>query len=230
MQEIKCPNCGEIFAVDESGYAQIVRQIRDKEFEKELSRREKEFEQLKENALKISRMEQKAEFDKQLSSKEAEILKLKSQLANKETENELKEQSLKKQYEDSLRLKEEQIEYYKDFKARQSTKMLGESLEQHCLNEFNALRMTAFPTAYFEKDNDVRTGSKGDFIFRESADGIEFISIMFEMKNEMDETATKHKNEDFLKELDKDRRRRNANTQCLFPCLKLIMTCIITEL
>ena len=161
------------------------------------------------------------EKEKELSEKEAQILKLKSQLSNKETENELKEQSLKKQYEDRLRLKEEQIEYYKDFKARQSTKMLGESLEQHCLNEFNALRMTAFPTAYFEKDNDVRTGSKGDFIFRESVDGTEFISIMFEMKNEMDETATKHKNEDFLKELDKDRRQKKCEYAVLVSLLEI---------
>ena len=113
-------------------------------------------------------------------------MELKSRLSNKETESQLKEQSLHKEYEDKLKLKDEQIEYYKDFKARQSTKMMGESLEQHCLNQFNSLRMTAFPTAYFEKDNDVRTGSKGDFIFRESMEGIEFISIMFEMKNEMD--------------------------------------------
>lgn len=264
MQEIKCPNCGEVFAVDESGYAKIVSQVRDKEFEKELCRRETELEELRKNELIISRMEQKAEFDrllssketeiskkektierlkaqisgsetekklavneavnekeKELSEKEAQILKLKSQLSNKETENELKEQSLKKQYEDRLRLKEEQIEYYKDFKARQSTKMLGESLEQHCLNEFNALRMTAFPTAYFEKDNDVRTGSKGDFIFRESVDGTEFISIMFEMKNEMDETATKHKNEDFLKELDKDRRQKKCEYAVLVSLLEI---------
>ena len=264
MQEIKGPNCGEVFAVDDSGYAKIVSQVRDKEFEKELRRRETELEELRKNELIISRMEQKAEFDrllssieteiskkektierlkaqisgsetekklavneavnekeKELSEKEAQILKLKSQLSNKETENELKEQSLKKQYEDRLRLKEEQIEYYKDFKARQSTKMLGESLEQHCLNEFNALRMTAFPTAYFEKDNDVRTGSKGDFIFRESVDGTEFISIMFEMKNEMDETATKHKNEDFLKELDKDRRQKKCEYAVLVSLLEI---------
>ena len=264
MQEIKCPNCGEVFAVDESGYAKIVSQVRDKEFEKELRRRETELEELRKNELIISRMEQKAEFDRLLSSKEteiskkektierlkaqisgsetekklavneavnekekdlsekaAQILKLKSPLSNNETENELKEQSLKKQYEDRLRLKEEQIEYYKDFKARQSTKMLGESLEQHCLNEFNALRMTAYPTAYFEKDNDVRTGSKGDFIFRESVDGTEFISIMFEMKNEMDETATKHKNEDFLKELDKDRRQKKCEYAVLVSLLEI---------
>lgn len=264
MQEIKCPNCGEVFAVDESGYAQIVQQVRDKEFEKELIRREQKFEEMKESELKLARMEQKEEFDKALSSKEAEIaekektiellkaqisgnetekklavseavqvkekelsqkateiLELKSQLSNKVTESELKEQSLQKQYEDMLKQKDEQIEYYKDFKARQSTKMVGESLEQHCLIQFNSLRMTAFPNAYFEKDNDARSGSKGDFIFREAREGTEFLSIMFEMKNEMDETATKHKNEDFLKELDKDRREKKCEYAVLVSLLEI---------
>lgn len=311
MQEIKCPNCGEVFVVDESGYAQIVQQVRDKEFDKELKQREKDLEAIKEKDLKLAQMKQTEEFDKVLSSKElelaekdkaieqlkaqisgsetekqlavseaigkkekereealekknselaekvrmieelkakignsetekklavsealqkkekelsekvTEINELKSELSNKDTENQLKEQSLHKEYEDKLKLKDEQIEYYKDFKARQSTKMIGESLEQHCLNQFNSLRMTAFPTAYFEKDNDAHTGSKGDFIFRDSKDGIEFISIMFEMKNEMDETATKHKNEDFLKELDKDRRQKGCEYAVLVSLLEI---------
>ncbi|MDE6977585.1 MAG: DUF2130 domain-containing protein, partial [Lachnospiraceae bacterium] len=155
------------------------------------------------------------------TGKEAEIAELKSRLSNKAAESELRERSLQNQYEDQLRQKDELIGYYKDFKARQSTKMIGESLEQHCLNQFNSLRMTAFPAAYFEKDNDARTGSKGDFIFRESADGTEFISIMFEMKNEMDETATKHKNEDFLKELDKDRREKKCEYAVLVSLLEI---------
>ena len=264
MQEIKCPNCGEFFAVDETGYAQIVRQIRDKEFEKELKRREKDFMDMKESDLKLARMEQREAFDKELSAKqselsekdkqierlkarisggeterrlavseavqeiekevskkEAEITELKSRLSNKETENKLREKSLREQYEDKLKLKDEQIEYYKDFKARQSTKMVGESLGRHCLTQFNSLRMTAFPEAYFEKDNDARTGSKGDFIFRESRDGVEFISIMFEMKNEMDETAAKHKNEDFFKELDKDRREKKCEYAVLVSLLEI---------
>ncbi len=264
MQEIKCPNCGEIFAVDESGYAQIVRQVRDKEFEKEIRQREKDLEQIRDGELKLARMEQKQEFDRALSAKDAElferdktieqlrerlsgsetqkelaisravqekereltgkaaeIAELKNRLSNKVAESELREQSLRKQYEDQLRQKDELIGYYKDFKARQSTKMIGESLEQHCLNQFNSLRMTAFPAAYFEKDNDVRTGSKGDFIFRESAEGTEFISIMFEMKNEMDETATKHKNEDFLKELDRDRREKKCEYAVLVSLLEI---------
>ena len=264
MQEIKCPNCGEIFAVDESGYAQIVRQVRDKEFEKEIRQREKDLEQIRDGELKLARMEQKQEFDRALSAKDAElferdktieqlrerlsgsetqkelaisravqekereltgkaaeIAELKNRLSNKAAESELREQSLRKQYEDQLRQKDELIGYYKDFKARQSTKMIGESLEQHCLNQFNSLRMTAFPAAYFEKDNDVRTGSKGDFIFRESAEGTDFISIMFEMKNEMDETATKHKNEDFLKELDRDRREKKCEYAVLVSLLEI---------
>ena len=264
MQEIKCPKCGEVFAVDESGYAQILKQVRDKEFEKELARRGNDLEEKKENELQLMQIRQKEEYDKALSSKDAEILNrdreiarlqaqlsgsetekklavseavslkekelsekttqilaLQSRLVNKETESELKEQSLQKRYEEQLRLKDEQIEYYKDFKARQSTKMVGESLEQHCMNQFNALRMTAFPTAYFEKDNDVRTGSKGDFIFKDSVDGTEFISIMFEMKNEMDETATKHKNEDFFKELDKDRREKKCEYAVLVSMLEM---------
>ena len=264
MQEIKCPNCGEVFVVDESGYAQIVQQVRDKEFDKELRRREEELTGKQESELRLLKLEQKQEYDAALAKKETEIQKLdrliaelraqisgtetekklavaevvsekdrelsektteitalKSQLANKTTENELKEQALQKQYEEKLKMKDEQIEYYKDFKARQSTKMIGESLELHCLNQFNALRMTAFPNAYFEKDNDARTGSKGDFIFREAADGVEFISIMFEMKNEMDETATKHKNEDFLKELDKDRREKKCEYAVLVSLLEI---------
>lgn len=264
MQEIKCPNCGEVFAVDESGYAQIVQQIRDKEFEKALRLREEDFAERKESELQLSRMKQKEEFEKalsdkeselfekekaieqlraqisvseterklavteavqekekELSQKETEITELKSRIANKEVEHELKEQSLQKQCEDRLKMKDEQIEYYKDFKARQSTKMIGESLEQHCLNQFNALRMTAFPNAYFEKDNDARTGSKGDFIFREAVGEVEFISIMFEMKNEMDKTATKHKNEDFFKELDKDRREKKCEYAVLVSLLEI---------
>ena len=118
-------------------------------------------------------------------------------------------------------MKDEQIAQYKDFKARQSTKMVGESLEQHCLTEFNRIRMTAFPNAYFDKDNDARTGSKGDFIFREcAADGTEILSIMFEMKNEMDTTATKHRNEDFFKELDKDRREKSCEYAVLVTLLE----------
>ena len=158
----------------------------------------------------------------ELNNKAMEIVELKGELKSKEDESRLSEQSLKAQYEEKLKLKDEQIEYYKDFKARQSTKMIGESLEQHCLTQFNSIRMTAFPNAYFEKDNDARSGSKGDFIYREYGDdGTEFISIMFEMKNEADTTATKHKNEDFFKELDKDRNEKGCEYAILVSLLEI---------
>ncbi len=264
MKEIKCPNCGQVFQVDESGYASIVQQVRDKEFNIELERREAELAERNENNIRMARMEQEkasaeelrkkdAEIsekekeiealraklqgaetekklavseavqwkDKEIAEKNLSITELEGKLESRDAENELKEKSLKDQYEAALKMKDEQIEYYKDFKARQSTKMIGESLEQHCQNQFNSIRMTAFPNAYFEKDNDARTGSKGDFIFRESSeDGTEFISIMFEMKNEADETATKHKNEDFFKELDKDRREKNCEYAVLVSMLE----------
>lgn len=237
--EIKCPNCGKVFAVDESGYAQIAQQVRDQEFNRELQRREQELTKHREMETKlavseaVSQKEKEREAalekknkelaakEKELTQRSTEIIELKSRLSGKETEEKLKEESLKKEYEEKLRQKDEEIQYYKDFKARQSTKMIGESLEQHCLNQFNSLRMTAFPTAYFEKDNDAKTGSKGDFIFRESKDGVEFISIMFEMKNEMDETATKHKNEDFFKELDKDRKEKGCEYAVLVSLLEI---------
>ncbi|MBQ2213079.1 MAG: DUF2130 domain-containing protein, partial [Erysipelotrichaceae bacterium] len=264
MQEIKCPNCGQVFQVDESGYASIVQQVRDSEFNKELKRREAELAEKTENDVKIARMEQEkvsleelrkkdlrisemdkeietlkarldgaeterrlavtealGEKEKELAEKALSITELEGKLESKAQESELREKSIREKYESELKMKDEQIEYYKDFKARQSTKMVGESLEQHCQNQFNSIRMTAFPKAYFEKDNDARTGSKGDFIFRESSeDGTEFISIMFEMKNEMDETATKHKNEDFFKELDKDRREKNCEYAVLVSMLE----------
>lgn len=265
MQEIRCPNCGEVFQVDETGYEQIARQVRDKEFSKEIERRERELEIKQEKELELIRLQEEKEHTADITKKEAEIsardqlinqlqaklaasetekklavaeavekknkelyqktseiADLKGELKNKETESRLNEKSLKEQYEDRLRLKDEQIEYYKDFKARQSTKMIGESLEQHCFTQFNSIRMTAFPNAYFEKDNDARTGSKGDFIYRErSEDGTEFISIMFEMKNEADMTATKHKNEDFFKELDKDRNEKGCEYAILVSLLEI---------
>lgn len=263
MQEMKCPNCGKVFQVDDAGYAQILQQVRDKEFEKELKRREQELIQKNQDDLTIARMKQekshseelskknselaekdreigqlksqldKAETEKKLAVSEAvqekdkellergnKITKLQSDLALQKKEGELRESSLIEQHKGELKIRDEEIERLKDFKARQSTKMIGESLEQHCLTQFNQIRMTAFPNAYFEKDNDARTGSKGDFIFRETADGTEFISIMFEMKNEMDTTATKHKNEDFFKELDKDRNEKKCEYAVLVSLLE----------
>lgn len=319
MQEIRCPKCGEVFQVDETGYNQIARQVRDQEFAKEIEHRERELEIKQEKELELIRLQEEKEYtagitkkeaeisakdkliaelqakldasetaknlaisealekknqeisngvkehsenlikkeaeisalgkkitelqakldagetamklavaeavekkNEELSQKTSEIADLKGELKNKETESRLNEKSLKEQYEDKLKLKDEQIEYYKDFKARQSTKMIGESLEQHCLTQFNSIRMTAFPNAYFEKDNDSRTGSKGDFIYRECGDdGTEFISIMFEMKNEADTTVTKHKNEDFFKELDKDRNEKGCEYAILVSLLEI---------
>ena len=282
MQEIKCPKCGEVFQVDESGYAAIVKQIRDREFQKEVYEREQQFKahlqtlekdrllaiknavgekdaeiaQLKaqlnanaqNNKLSVSEavavkekeitalearlaayeMEKRLavsevvfKTERQLAAKNEELIKLTNQIESNEKESKIREQSIKDGYEAKLKIKDEQIDYYKDLKAKQSTKMIGETLEQHCAIEFNRLRATAFRNAYFEKDNDARTGSKGDFIFREFDDeGTEFISIMFEMKNEADGTATKHKNEDFLKELDKDRKEKNCEYAVLVSLLE----------
>ena len=174
-----------------------------------------------ETAMKLAVAEAVEKKNSELSQKTSEIARLMGELKSKETESRLNEKSLIEQYDAELRHKDEIIEYYKDFKTRQSTKMIGESLEQHCLTQFNSIRMTAFPNAYFEKDNDARTGSKGDFIFRECGeDGTEFISIMFEMKNEADTTATKHKNEDFFKELNKDRNEKNCEYAVLVSMLE----------
>ena len=265
MHEIKCPKCGEVFQVDESGYAELLSQVRNEAFEDELHKRARELEEKNKNDIKMAQMEQEKNYnaaltnkdkvlaekdmeiqqlknklemndsqqklaiteavsgkDKILAEKEAEIIRLKSQIDNQKTESALKEKNLEENYKNQLKLKDDQIDYYKDMKARQSTKMVGESLEQHCQNQFNSLRMTAFPNAYFEKDNQVsESGSKGDFIFREKdPEGVEFISIMFEMKNEMDTTASKHKNEDFFKELDKDRNEKHCEYAVLVSLLE----------
>ena len=283
MNEIKCPNCGTVFQIDEQDYESIVKQIRDKEFEQEIKLREEQYKKDKEQTIKIMEIEASKKLEEELSKKkleivnlqrqietteqeiklttekkyteeikqkEIEITKLKGEIQLKNTEKELalkeitnnkdkeiealntkietnkneyliKEQSLKEKYEEKIKDKDEQIAYYRDFKARQSTKMIGESLEQHCNNEFNKIR-PLFKNVYFEKDNDARTGSKGDFIFREEdLDGTEIISIMFEMKNEADMTATKHKNEDFFKELDKDRKEKNCEYAVLVSLLEI---------
>lgn len=250
MQEIKCPNCGKIFQVDEAGYAAIVKQVRDSEFARELAEREDIYKNEKDSAVRLAVSDKEREFAEAKSKLEKEIARLKSdielskagtelavrdavqgrdsriselenQIVLKDAEWELKEKSLAEKYDGELRRKDDEIAYYKDFKLRQSTKMVGESLEQHCEIEFNKLRATAFQHAYFEKDNDDRCGTKGDYIYREaSEDGVEFISIMFEMKNEMDATATKHKNEDFFKKLDKDRNDKNCEYAVLVSTLE----------
>ena len=176
-----------------------------------------------ENDLKLKDTENKLAVEQAISAKDKTIDSLSNELSLKEKEFQLKETSMKESYESKLKYKDEQIAYYKDFKARQSTKMIGESLEQHCSTEFNKLR-SLFKNCYFEKDNDAKTGSKGDFIFRAYADDehtSEIVSIMFEMKNEADQTATKHKNEDFFKELDKDRREKKCEYAVLVSLLEL---------
>lgn len=250
MNEIKCPNCGKVFQIDETSYESILKQIRDEEFHKEIESKEEQFTKEKESAIKLAEAHIREEMQKQMTDKDMEIAKLKnkielndannqlainkalsekdkkiSELTNemklKKKEWELNEKTVKENYEAKLKNKDEQLEYYKDFKARQSTKMIGESLELHCSNAFNSLR-PLFPNAYFEKDNDVKSGSKGDYVFKDfDEDGNEIVSIMFEMKNEADETATKHKNEDFFKELDKDRREKKCEYAVLVSLLEI---------
>lgn len=286
MNEIKCPKCGEKFSIDETQYASIVKQVKDKEFTKELKNREAQFEKEKKNLLQLTKLELEKEFNKELTNKDSEISELKSKIESEQVafasklkelvaqkdkescelknklatfnkdkdleianlmtdmsnklasqenfilkltneselakkEHKLQEQSLKEKYEAQLRFKDEEIERYKDFKTKLSTKMVGESLEQHCEIEFNKLRATGFQNAYFEKDNDAKSGSKGDYIYRDKdPEGGEFISIMFEMKNEMDTTSAKKKNADFLKELDKDRREKNCEYAVLVSMLE----------
>ena len=268
MAEIKCPHCGQVFTVDESGYQSIASQVRDKEFNKEvdakinsikkeletnanveINKLQNELESLKkDNQVQIEKAlseykAKNAELEAKISgekdrialevakSKEKEkelivekdkkIAELENTITLKEKDLELTEKNLKESYEERLKEKEDLINYYKDLKAKLNNKMIGESLEQHCSIEFNKLRATAFKNAQFDKDNDARTGSKGDFIFRDfDNDGVEIVSIMFEMKNEMDTTSTKHKNEDFFKELDKDRKEKNCEYAILVSMLE----------
>ena len=188
-------------------------------YSKKKNKKELEITELK-NKLNNKDQEKEIEIKDAINQKEIEINKLNNKIELDKNEYLLKEKSLIENYEDKIKNKDEQIAYYKDFKAKQSTKMIGESLEVHCNTEFNKLR-PLFKNAYFEKDNDAKTGSKGDFIFRDySDDGIELTSIMFEMKNEADETATKHKNEDFFKELDKDRKEKNCEYAVLVSLLE----------
>lgn len=286
MNEIKCPHCGKMFSVDKTSYAEIVSQVRTKEFnndihekleqiklqhesnlqlieeqtrnslDKKIAEKENEIAQLEaklqeqskakqlaiitaENAMKekiaaqeikIIELSEKAktieqaklfEIEQAALTKDKELLELSSKIELQSKENELAMKAIKDRYEIIVQQKDETIASYKDFKAKQSTKMIGESLEQHCENEFNKLRTTAFPKAIFGKDNDIKTGSKGDYIYREFDDNnTEIISIMFEMKNEEDQTATKKKNEHFFKELDKDRTEKKCEYAILVSTLE----------
>ena len=250
MHEIKCPNCGKVFSLDEAGYADIINQVYNEAFDKELNDRLMLAEEGKKTAIELAVMKVTSEMEIETSKKDAEIERLKDaqktaeiakkldlkdavdmiekerdglkrDLEAKESEKKLLESSLKERYEIQIKDRDDTIERLKDMKAKLSTKMVGETLEQHCEIEFSKIRSAAFPVAYFEKDNDSRTGSKGDYIFREADEfGIEFISIMFEMKNESDETSTKKKNEDFFKELDKDRNEKGCEYAILVSLLE----------
>ena len=286
MPEIKCPNCGNLFTIDQNQYDDLIREVRNDVFEKEMQQRlniekeklessfkvqqmqssnenqnkirelqsqidslkntiannelsknsaiaeainKKEIE-LKNKDLEISNLQSKLDnqalsldmkYKELINSKDQEIVSLNNKIDLNKKEAEIKQNNLIEQQRLELKAKDEQIAYYKDMKLKLSTKLVGESLEQHCLNAFNSIRMTAFPHAYFEKDNDSSSGEKGDFIFKEyTEEGAELISIMFEMKNENDESATKHKNEDFFAKLDKDRKTKNCEYAILVSMLE----------
>ena len=286
MPEIKCPNCGNLFTIDQNQYDDLIREVRNDVFEKEMQQRlniekeklessfkvqqmqssnenqnkirelqsqidslkntiannelsknsaiaeainKKEIE-LKNKDLEISNLQSKLDnqalsldmkYKELINSKDQEIVSLNNKIDLNKKEAEIKQNNLIEQQRLELKAKDEQIAYYKDMKLKLSTKLVGESLEQHCQNAFNSIRMTAFPHAYFEKDNDSSSGEKGDFIFKEyTEEGAELISIMFEMKNENDETATKHKNEDFFAKLDKDRKTKNCEYAILVSMLE----------
>ena len=239
MKELKCPHCGNVFTVDESDYAALLNQVKNSEFERELSRRIHELEQNQQAQRTADQARWQAEQAKHQAELQLQLQSLQSQLQQAEQQKELavaqvrqkatesymkKEQELaeaKTQWAEQLKAAQEQIAYYKDLKLRQSTKMIGETLEIHCSTLFNQLIRPLMPNAYFEKDNEVVEGTKGDFVFRDkSEDGVEYISIMFEMKNENDETATKHKNEDFLAKLDSDRKKKNCEYAVLVSMLE----------
>ncbi len=197
------------------------------DFNQQLAEKEAEITRLKsevsqgDNCVEVAVLKEQSLAKDALQKKDGQISELRNQVASEKSEAAIREKNIKDNYESQLRNQQEIINQYKDFKTRLSTKMIGESLETHCSNEFNKVRASMYPNAYFEKDNDARTGSKGDFIFKDSVDGIEYISIMFEMKNEMDETATKHKNEDFFAKLDKDRNEKGCEYAVLVSMLEL---------
>lgn len=257
MKELKCPKCGNVFTVDEADYASIVSQVKNAEFDAEVSRRiaelhaqtaaEEQARQIKaeqvfqkqlfekektisdrqneiaslKNQLAAFEEKKRLELTLALSTKDNEITRLKSQAELDLKEAEMKRQALIDQHKQEIAAKDDQVAFYKDFKARQSTKNIGESLEQYCYKVYGQSLRPVMPNAVFEKDNDATSGSKGDFIFRDSEDGTEYVSIMFEMKNENDETATKHKNSDFFAKLDKDRKTKNCEFAVLVSMLEM---------
>lgn len=246
MNEIKCPHCGKTITIDESSYKSLAEQVRDHEFAQELEKRTKELEAQSKDKMDLEVRKALEEYQTKLMNKDQEILSLKTtlteskaklssiqdvqthELESMEAKHRLELQTMESQLNDAHQKEvfdlTEQVSYYRDLKAKSSTKMVGESLEQHCMDEFDKLRATAFANDYFEKDNEIsETGSKGDFIYRAyDSDGTELVSIMFEMKNEMETTQEKqkHKNSDFFKELDKDRREKNCEYAVLCSLLE----------
>ncbi|NCW82150.1 MAG: DUF2130 domain-containing protein, partial [Betaproteobacteria bacterium] len=250
MHDVICPHCSKAFKIDEAGYADILKQVRDRDFDEQLQKRLALAEQEKRNAVELAKAQLSAVIERELAQKDQTIERykaaidssemarklaiteavqsisserdsLKIRLEQSRLDKQLAEASLKDRYETQLKDRDQAIERLRDMKAKLSSKLLGETLEQHCETEFNRLRASAFPNAYFEKDNDARGGSKGDYIFRElDAEGLEVVSIMFEMKNESDRSASKTRNEDFLKELDKDRNEKSCEYAVLVSMLE----------
>jgi hypothetical protein len=228
MKELKCPHCGNVFTVDENDYAALLNQVKNAEFEHELTRRLHEIEQNQQAKMAAQLQTEKAQNQLQIQQLQAQIQQLQSQHQQAEQQKQLAVMEVRQKATESymrldaqLKAAQEQVQYYKDLKLRQSTKMVGETLEIHCSTLFNQLLRPIMPNAYFEKDNEVVGGTKGDFVFRDkSDDGIEYVSIMFEMKNENDDTASKHKNEDFLAKLDSDRKKKNCEYAVLVSMLE----------
>ena len=210
MKELRCPHCNTVFNVDESDFAALLNQVKNSEFEHELSRRLHEIEQTQQAKSQLQLQQLQAQIQQAEQQKQIAVMEVRQ----KATESYMR-------LDAQLKAAQEQVQYYKDLKLRQSTKMVGETLEIHCSTLFNQLLRPIMPNAYFEKDNEVVGGTKGDFVFRDkSEDGIEYVSIMFEMKNENDDTASKHKNEDFLAKLDSDRKKKNCEYAVLVSMLE----------
>lgn len=250
MHDVICPHCSKAFKIDETGYADILKQIRDREFDEQLHKRLAIAEQEKRTAVELAKAQLSTALEREIAKKDQAIERYKSTIESSELarklaiseavqtisserdglkmkleqsrlEKQLAESALKDKYETQLKDRDHAIERLRDMKAKLSSKLLGETLEQHCETEFNRLRATAFPNAYFEKDNDARSGSKGDYVFREfDSEGTEVVSVMFEMKNENDRSTSKSRNEDFLKELDRDRNEKSCEYAILVSMLE----------
>lgn len=231
MKELKCPKCGTIFTVDEADFNSIVSQVRNQEFAAEVKKREQEIRDLYATREQMAKQQAETQLQQSMADKDREIIRIQTEMQKKvdelqaaaelyTKETELNIKQLNDEHRILLEAKQREVEFYKDLKARMSTKMIGETLEQHCSILFEQTLRAAMPNAYFEKDNDATDGSKGDFIFRDFVNGEEYVSIMFEMKNEADTTKKKHKNEDFFEKLDKDRTKKGCEYAVLVSLLE----------